>query len=461
MSKLWEKGTARLDALIEGFEIGDDATYDNRLVEPDVLGSLAHAEMLAAIGVLAPEELDQLREGLREILRLHAEGEFAMEPGDEDVHTKVENFLVTRLGDVGKKIHTARSRNDQVLVDLRLYSKRKLLETEVALLECAAALVRFACKHEWAPMPGYTHMQRAMLSSVGTWAGAYAEMLLDDWSLLEAAYELNDWSPLGSAASYGVPLPIDRQLVADRLGFAGVQNNVLYAQNSRGKVEGMIVQALAQVMLSLSKLAQDVMLFTTSEYGFFHVSDTLVTGSSIMPQKKNISMMELVRAKAHIVLGYQQQILGVLAGLPSGYNKDYQETKRPFMDSVDTVLAALAVTELTVGSLEPDEERLLAACTPELYATDRAYELVQQGVPFRDAYRQVGVSLHELPPVDARESLRKRTHQGASGNLGLQAQEEAVTRRLAAARERLDGIEHHWRNLVSGEPQKGMGGNER
>jgi argininosuccinate lyase len=459
LSKLWDKGTP-LDALIERFEIGDDATYDNRLVEPDVLGSLAHAEMLASIGVLTPHELEELREGLREILRLHAAGEFSMGPGDEDVHTKVENFLVARLGDTGKKIHTARSRNDQVLVDLRLYSKRKLLELEIAVLECAAALVRFAREHEWTPMPGYTHMQRAMLSSVGTWAGAFAELLLDDWSLLEGAYELNDWSPLGSAASYGVPLPIDRHLVAERLGFSGVQNNVLYAQNSRGKIEGVIAQALAQVMLSLSKLAQDVLLFTTAEYGFFRVSDTLVTGSSIMPQKKNISMMELVRAKAHVVLGYQQQILGVLAGLPSGYNKDYQETKRPFMDAVDTVLGALAVTRRTVESLEPVEERLLAACTPELYATDRAYELVREGVPFRDAYKQVGASLGDLPAVDARESLQRRTHYGASGNLRLGAQDKAVGDRLQAAKRKLADAEEQWRKLVSGELQKGMGGNE-
>ncbi|MDQ3328217.1 MAG: lyase family protein, partial [Chloroflexota bacterium] len=250
MSKLWDKGTS-LDALIERFEIGDDATYDNQLIESDVLGSLAHAEMLARIGVLSEVELAELRGELREVLRLFRAGEFVMTPGDEDVHTKIENHLTARLGDAGKKIHTARSRNDQVLLDLRLYAKRRILEVEIALLECAAELVRFARQHEWLPMPGYTHMQRAMLSSVGTWAGAFAEMLLDDWMLLETAYELNDYSPLGSAAAYGVPLPIDRAYVAQRLGLSGVANNVLYAANMRGKLEAMTVQALAQAMLTL------------------------------------------------------------------------------------------------------------------------------------------------------------------------------------------------------------------
>ncbi|MDQ3855749.1 MAG: argininosuccinate lyase [Chloroflexota bacterium] len=447
MSKLWDKGYA-LDSLIERFEIGDDSTYDNELVEPDVLGSVAHAEMLARIGVLASDELGQLREGLAGILELYRQGEFRMSPSDEDVHTKVENWLVEHYGAVGKRIHTARSRNDQVLLDLRLYSKRKLLEVETALLSCAAELARFAQVHELVPMPGYTHMQRAMLSSVGTWAGAYAEALHDDVRLLETAYELTDQSPLGSAAAYGVPLPIDRQYVADRLGFAKVQNNVLYAQNSRGKLEAVVVQALSQVMLDLSKLAQDVLLFTTAEYGFFRVSDSLVTGSSIMPQKKNISMMELLRAKAAVMLGYQQQVMGVLTGLPSGYNKDYQETKRPFMDAVELALQSLAVVELTVRNLEPNEERLSAACTPELYATDHAYELVRQGVPFRDAYRYVGTHLDELPAVDAQQSLAQRTHAGASGNLGLERLVAAIDQEQQAAIDKLESLSSHWAQLL-------------
>ncbi len=448
MSKLWDKGQP-LNALIEQFEVGDDLVYDNQLVEADVYGSMAHAEMLERLGVLNAAELEEIRGRLQEVLALHAAGEFRMTPADEDVHTKIENYLVEHLGDAGKKIHTARSRNDQVLVALRLYTKQKLLEVEIALLSCAGTLAAFAAEHEMVPMPGYTHMQRAMLSSVGTWAGAYAEALFDDRLLLRAAYELNDQSPLGSAAAYGVPLPIDRQYVADRLGFARVQNNVLYAQNSRGKGEAAVVQALSQVMLDLSKLAQDTLLFTTAEYGFFTISDAMVTGSSIMPQKKNLSMMELMRAKANVMLALQQQTMGVLVGLPSGYNKDYQETKRPFMDAVDLALQSLAVVDLTVSNLQPQEERLLAACTPEIYAADRAYELVGAGVPFRDAYRQVGAGLSELPPIDARESLRRRTHLGASGNLNLPQLQATIADEGASARQKLEALKSHWQSILS------------
>jgi len=448
VSKLWDKGY-KLDETIERFEIGHDLAFDNELVEADVYGSIAHAEMLNRIGILTDDELQALKQGLGRILDLYRQGQFFMTPADEDIHTKIENFLVREYGDVGKKIHTARSRNDQVLVDLRLYAKAKILELESALLQCAESLVEFASKHEHVPMPGYTHMQRAMLSSVGTWAGAFAEALLDDLKLLETAYELNDQSPLGSAASYGVPLPIDRQYVADRLGFAKVQNNVLYAQNARGKFEALVVQAISQIMLDLSKLAQDILLFTTAEYGFFKISDSFVTGSSIMPQKKNLSMMELIRAKANIALGYQQQIMSVLSGLPSGYNKDYQETKKPFMEAIQLALDSLKVAELTISNLSPNKDKLLAACTPELFATDKAYELVQQGMPFRDAYRYVGTNLDKLEGADPEESLKKRTHIGASGNLGLSKLKETISASKVNVDKRYSDLMETWQNLLS------------
>jgi argininosuccinate lyase len=280
-------------------------------------------------------------------------------------------------------------------------------------------------------MPGYTHMQRAMLSSVGVWAGAYLQALLDDLTLLDTALAVNDQCPLGSAASYGVPLPIDRQYVSDLLGFRAVQRNVLYAQNTRGKFEAMVVQALAQVMLDLSKLAQDILLFTTAEFRFFTVSAEFTTGSSIMPQKKNLGAMELLRAKGMTVLSYQQQIMSVLVGLPSGYNMDYKETKRPFIDTIDLVIQSASVAALTVRQLVPNEPGLLAACTPELFATDVAYDLVAQGVPFRDAYRRIGTSLETLTDMDPYEQLAKRMHLGTSGDLRL----EEDARRIAAVKQ--------------------------
>jgi argininosuccinate lyase len=430
-TKLWDKGY-ELDPRIERFEVSDDLVYDRRLILPDVLGSIAHAAMLAKIGLLPVETFHALHAELANIAALAATGEFTLVAGDEDVHTKIEGWLTERLGDAGKMIHTGRSRNDQVLVDLRLFTREAVLPVYAAVLDACEALLDLATRHALTPMPGYTHMQRAMLSSVGVWAGAYLEALLDDLTLLDAAVVLSDQNPLGSAASYGVGLPLDRQYVSDLLGFARVQSNVLYAQNARGKFEAAIVQACCQVMLDLSKLAQDILLFTTAEYGFFALDDSLKTGSSIMPQKKNLGAMEMLRAKGSIAFAWQAQMLGVLAGLPSGYNMDYQETKRPFMETLDLVEESAAVAGLTVSRLQPDEARLLAACTPELFATDVAYDLVLQGVPFRDAYRRVAGMLADLGEMDARAVLAHRTHQGTSGDLRLETSADVIAARRAA-----------------------------
>ncbi len=432
--KLWQK-EYQLDALAERYEIGEDATLDNRLVPADVWGSMAHALMLNHIGILTRDEVNALLKELAHILDLHAAGNFALAEGDEDVHTKIENHLTETVGEAGKKIHTARSRNDQVLVDTRLYTKGDLLKTMAHVIDAADAFTTFAAREQWTPMPGYTHMQRAMLSSVGLWASAFAESLMDDLDLLKTAYRITDQNPLGSAASYGVNLPIDRVMTTDLLGFAKVQNNVLYTQNARGKFEAVAVQALAQVMLDLSKFAQDMLLFVTSEYGFMRMSETLETGSSIMPQKRNPDLMELVRGRTHTVLALQQQICGIIAGLPSGYNIDFQETKGPMIRAFDMVNDALAICTLTVRKTTVNEAALRAACTPELFATDAAYHLVQQGTPFRDAYRTIARIAHDLPPMDLDVALHERTHVGASGNLGLDhlnrwiAEERAIVER--------------------------------
>src|SRR2546430_2122614 len=293
--------------------------------------------------------------------------------------------------------------------------------------EHCTALLDFADTHADVPMPGYTHMQRAMLSSVGLWASSFSEALLDDDQLLTAASRLNDQCPLGSAAGYGVPLDIDRQYSSDLLGFSRVQHNVIYVQNSRGKIEAAIVQALAQIMLDLSKLAQDILLFTTVEYGFFQLPQELCTGSSIMPQKRNLDVMELVRARAQTMLALQQQILGIITGLPSGYNMDYQETKRPFIEALDLVQESLDICTLVVNSLQVNKERLIAACTFELFATDGAYDLTTStNMPFRDAYRIVGAEVlaqldRNVPfPVEGQEQLvdrlKVRNHLGGAGN---------------------------------------------
>lgn len=424
--KLWDKGYS-LHPDVEAFSTGDDWLLDRRLVRWDCVGSMAHARMLESIGILSAAERKRLHAELGKVIRLWEKGEFTVEPQDEDVHTAVEAHLTKKLGDLGKKIHTARSRNDQVLVDLRLYTKDSLLSVAEEAEATARALVSFAERGEEIPMCGRTHTQRAMLSSLGLWAGSFAESLVDDLRFLRAAYELNDQCPLGSAASYGVHLPIDRELTSRLLGFSRVQNNVLYANNSRGKIEAAVLSALVQIMLTLAKIASDIVMYCAPEFGYFVLPDALALGSSIMPQKRNPCALELVRARAATVLACLFQVAEIVRPLPSGYNRDFQETKRPLMQGLDVTLGALRVVRVAVEEISVDEDALRKGCTPEIYATDRALELAVEGVPFRDAYRRVAAELDELSERDPVEEIRRKTHVGAPGNLRLDAAVAALT----------------------------------
>ncbi|MGH2478751.1 MAG: argininosuccinate lyase [Ktedonobacteraceae bacterium] len=420
--------------------------------------------MLKKIGILSAEEYGMLHTHLCNILHLAEEGSFTVTQADEDVHTRVENYLTEHTGEAGKNIHTARSRNDQVLLDLRLYGKEQLHKIAGLLSGLCRALLDLAATHAETPMPGYTHMQRAMLSSVGLWATSFAESLLDDEQLLATAYQLNDQSPLGSAAGYGVALAIDRQYVSDLLGFARVQKNVIYAQNSRGKIEAALVQALTQIMLDLSKFAQDVLLFTTLEYGFFQLPQELCTGSSIMPQKRNLGVMELVRARTATMLALQQQILGIVSGLPSGYNMDYQETKRPFMEALDIAQESLEICALVASNIHVNTPNLVAACTFELFAADRAYEMAANTqISFRDAYRIVGKEVtakidevraanQALPGeslAELVERLRARKHLGGAGNLGLEQTQQHLAQIEQTWLERADTFNGAIERLVA------------
>jgi argininosuccinate lyase len=428
-TKLWSKGY-ELEPLVERYAAGRNAALDGALARYDLFGSLAHAQMLFAVGLLEKAEWQALRGGLLTLLDEAEAGRVQPATAQEDIHTAIEQALVERLGAAGKKLHTGRSRNDQALLDLRLYAREQLLDVAMVALDAAATLLALARRHEWTPMPGYTHMQRAMLSSVGLWAASYAEALLDDLLPLAAAYALNDQSPLGSAAAYGVPLPLDRALVARLLGFSRTHHNALTAANARGKTEAAIVGALALVMLDLGKWAQDVLLGATSEFGFFSFPAELSGGSSIMPQKRNLDALELVRARAHTVIAQQAQMLHTLAGLPSGYNMDYQETKAPLFEALAITYESLQVVGLYAASAQVNEERLRAACTPELFATDRAYALAREGIPFRDAYRQVAADPAGQQVGDLVARLHARDSEGAPGNLGL----DQVASRIAAER---------------------------
>ncbi len=427
MAKLWEK-TYSLNALMEAFTVGEDPTLDARLVNADCVASMAHAAMLARIGILSKTENDSLQKELGRIVEKNQKGAFPMARSDEDVHTAIENHLVAAVGDAGKRIHTGRSRNDQVLAALRLWSRGFLFAFHGAGISLAGRLLDFAEKHVRTPMPGRTHMQIAMPSSVGLWAAAWAEELLDDMALAHNAFVLLDCCPLGSAASYGVPLPLDREMVAELLGFSRVQNNVLYANNSRGKLESVALEAVEQAALTLSRMAQDLILFSLPEFGYFTLPAELCSGSSIMPQKKNPDGLELLRARSASISAQLLSVKTILRALPSGYNRDLQETKGPYFRACEDGLGCLRIMDLTMEKLVVNDAALREAFTPEIFATDRALELVSGGTPFRDAYKEVGRTLETLAGRDPVEAIGRRTSTGSPGNLRLDIPRAAAKR---------------------------------
>ena len=390
MPKIWEK-SYQLDKEVEAFTVGDDCLADQKLAKYDAIASAAHAKTLRKAGILNSSELASLLKGLSKIYALARQGKFSILPEEEDMHAAIESWLTKNIGKAGAKIHTARSRNDQVLAAVRLYSSDKIIETGQALVELCEVLLKFSQKNHKTEMPGYTHLQRAMPSTVGLWSSALLEALLDDAKLLAAAHDLNSQSPLGSGSGYGTPLKTDREYTAKLLGFRKVQNNFLYVQNSRGKIEAAIVAALSQIMLDLSRHASDILLFTTSEFGFFSLPDELLTGSSMMPQKKNYDLLELTRAKSSVVLANEFALKSLIEKLPSGYNRDFQLTKKPLIDSFETTIASLGIVKLVFSKLQPNKEKLKAALTSEIYSTHRAYSMLGKK-SFREAYKEAAGS---------------------------------------------------------------------
>lgn len=410
-----------VDSEVLAYTAGNDRVLDLALVEADCMGTAAHVRMLAEVPVrpplLKPDEVQAVTAELRRIIDDFRAGKFHITLEDQDVHLAVERRLTARLGDLGKRVHTCRSRNDQVAVDLRLFAKTRLLDALDAAGTLAEVLTAFAKQHRKVPMVGRTHMQPAMPSSVGLWASAWAESLLDDVSMLMAVYELNDQCPLGSAASYGVPLPINRQATSDWLGFTRPIPNVLHANQARGKLESTILFALSQVMLTLSRLAEDLILFSMPEFGYFHLPAEFTTGSSIMPQKRNPDVMELLRAKAAKVMSQAHVTAEILRAAPSGYNRDLQETKEPFFRGFDLTISSLRVMVPLISALRVDAAACRRAFTPEVFATDHALELVATGMPFRDAYREVKAHLDDLQNRDPDAAIAAKTHLGAPAGL--------------------------------------------
>jgi argininosuccinate lyase len=386
--KLWEKGQ-ELNKDIEKFVVGNDHLLDQKLVKYDCQASIAHALMLEKIGVLTHPEVEQLVNGLKEVIGLAAQGKFCIKQEDEDCHTAIENYLTEKLGGVGKKIHTARSRNDQVLTALRLYEKAELKEIKELLAALISAYKLLISKYGNIQMPGYTHMQKAMPTTVEVWIGSFISAAEDDLIQLESVLKLVDQSPLGSAAGFGVPVfNIDKEFTASQLDFAKVMENPLYCQLSRGKFEAAILHMLGQIMFDLNKLTTDLMLFSMAEFSYVSIPAEFCTGSSIMPQKCNPDVLELIRAKYHVVLGEEFKVKGLIANLISGYNKDLQLTKEPLFVGIDTVKECLKTMALVLTGLTVSEQNCKKALTPELFATETVYKLVKQGLPFRFAYQK-------------------------------------------------------------------------
>jgi argininosuccinate lyase len=425
MGKLWQKGYT-LDALMEDFTVGNDYVLDRNLVAADCLASIAHARTLHKAKILTDDELTSLEVALAEVIELDKNGEFGITLSDEDCHTAIEAYLTRRLGDTGKKIHTGRSRNDQVQTALRLWMREFIVHMVAETNQLADDLLVFAQDHEFVPMPGRTHMQLAMPSSVGLWAASFAEELTDEAKQLLQLFPLFDQSPLGSAASYGTPLPLDRSFAADQMGFAKVQNNVLYANNSRGKFEAILLDGCDYITLTLSKLAQDLILFSLPEIGYFSLPKELCTGSSIMPQKRNPDGLELTRSRSAVVSSCSHRVKSIVRSLPSGYNRDFQDTKEPLFTGTKTALLVVRVMRLMIQRLQVNETALRAGCASELYATDEVLRRLANGGSFRDVYKEVGMDLESVAAYDADETIRNRSSEGTTGNLGLEMQQAQV-----------------------------------
>ncbi len=419
MAKLWQKDKTIINKIVEKYTVGDDYLFDVNLLPYDFQASLVHAQGLNKIGILSKVELKKIKNGLNNLKSDWEKGKIKISIEDEDCHTFIENYLVEKIGSVGKKIHTGRSRNDQVLVALRLYLQDKAKTINKICLELFTILENKIKNYENIPMVGYTHMQPAMLSSVGHFLAAHYESLKDDIEYLKLSVKHLDKNPLGSSAAFGVNLPLDRVFVTKELGFSSVQINSLYCQNSKGKFESIYLESLSQIMMTFGRLANDLLIFTMNEFQYFSINESLTTGSSIMPQKKNLDVLEIVRANSKVVINNQLLIKNLNLGLLSGYNRDTQLMKKPLFESTSIVLDSIQVMQLVLKDLTPKLIQLESKIPVEILAADKALELVKlKHITFRDAYKK---SLDLLPKgkINWSVELKKKVSLGAAGNLGL------------------------------------------
>lgn len=412
--KIWEKGIP-VDELIEKFTIGKDRELDLYLAPSDVLGSIAHVTMLNKIGLISNDELPQLVNELRNIYSEIQKNQFEIEDGIEDVHSQVELLLTRRLGEIGKKIHSGRSRNDQVLVDLKLFIRDELIEIAESTKKLFTLLQKRSEETKEVLIPGYTHLQVAMPSSFGLWFGAYAESLSDDLLMLQSAWEIVNQNPLGSAAGYGSSFPLDRQMTTDLLGFNNLNYNVIYAQMGRGKVEKTVAFAMASIASTLSKMAFDGCLFMSQNFGFIKLPDNLTTGSSIMPHKKNPDVFELLRAHSNQLQALPNNITLIINNLTSGYFRDLQIVKEAFLPSFEELKNCLEIAAYAIENMEVNKKILDDKKYDMIFSVEEVNAMVNQGMPFRDAYKHVAQKIMDGEFVPVKKV--KHTHQGSIGNL--------------------------------------------
>ena len=412
--KLWEKNV-QVDHEVDIFTVGKDREMDLYLAKYDVLGSMAHITMLESIGLLTKEELNVLLAELRNIYAVADRGEFIIEEGIEDVHSQVELMLTRRLGDMGKKIHSGRSRNDQVLLDLKLFTRSQIQELVELVSGLFDVLISQSNRYKDVLLPGYTHLQVAMPSSFGLWFGAYAESLVDDLQLMQAAYRICNRNPLGSAAGYGSSFRLNRQMTTDLLGFDSLDYNVVYAQMGRGKMERTVAFAMAGIAATLSKLAFDACMFNSQNFGFIKLPDQFTTGSSIMPHKKNPDVFELTRAKCNKLQGLPQQIILISNNLPSGYFRDLQIIKEVFLPAFDELKDCLRMVTHMMREVKVNEHILDDDKYSLLFSVEEVNRRVLAGMPFRDAYKQVGLDIEADKFIPSKSV--NHTHEGSIGNL--------------------------------------------
>lgn len=419
MSKMWQKeNTLKLHPMIERYEVGTDYLYDGKLFRYELASSHAHSIMLKSIGILTEAELSSINTEIKRLYQQFGDSiDFTVD--DEDVHSKLENLLIQAIGDTGKKVHTGRSRNDQVMVVMRLYEREKLLETALEYCDFLDVVQRFIEREGRKILPGYTHTKQAMLMDVGMWAGAFLESGFDNLKIMRAVLDLLDSNPLGSGSGFGVPIALNRDMTASLLGFSRVQLNPMAVQNSRGKYESALIDSFWNIMNDFSRMAADMLTYNMDELLFLKTNAAITTGSSIMPQKRNLDVMELVRARANQMLSYSTIVKTVSSGVLSGYNRDIQETKEPVFKAFELISASINAVAVVFENIEFDEDAIKKSLSKGIFATDIAFEQVGNGVPFRDAYKYAAQQMEKIVINNEliEESLSKRVSPGSPRTL--------------------------------------------